>query len=254
MLPERRKIIAGNWKMYLTLPEALELALELKRLVAMVRQADIAVIPPSLLVHPVARRLEGSNISVGVQNIHDAGFGAVTGELSASMLKGVGATYCLAGHSERRQFFGDTDKVVNRKVHAILEQGISPILCVGESLEEREAGDTFSVLRRQLNAGMAGLDTPQALRLVLAYEPVWAIGTGLTASAEQAEEVHTWIRGWLQENFGDAVAKSVRIQYGGSVKPENAASLLHTPNVDGALVGGASLKPDSFAQIVKASL
>lgn len=254
MTTGRRKIIAGNWKMYLTLPEALGLVVELKRLVAMVRQADIAVIPPSLLVHPVARRLEESNIAVGVQNIHDAGFGAFTGELSAQMLRGVGATYCLAGHSERRQFFGDTDEVVNRKVHAILDAGVLPILCIGESLDQRESDETFAVLRRQLEAGVSGIEETRVARIVLAYEPVWAIGTGRTATAEQVEEVHTWIREWLEETFDDQVAKVIRIQYGGSVKPENAASLLHTPNVDGALVGGASLKPESFALIVKASL
>ncbi len=250
----RRKFVAGNWKMYKTLPEALELVSELKRLVAMVRKSDIAVIPPALFVEPVARRLADSNIGVGVQNIYDAGFGAFTGELSAEMLKDVGASYCLAGHSERRQFFGDTDEVVNRKVKAIFAQGIIPIFCIGETLAEREADQTFTVLRRQMEKGMADIDAEQARRIVLAYEPVWAIGTGRTASAEQVEEVHTWLRGWLTDNYGKEVAQRIRIQYGGSVKPENAAELLHTPNVDGALVGGASLKPDSFAQIVKASL
>jgi triosephosphate isomerase len=250
----RRKFVAGNWKMYKTLPEALELVTELKRLVAMVRKSDIAVIPPALFVEPVARRLADSNIGVGVQNIYDAGFGAFTGELSAEMLKDVGASYCLAGHSERRQFFGDTDEVVNRKVKAIFAQGIIPIFCIGETLAEREADQTFTVLRRQMEKGMADIDAEQARRIVLAYEPVWAIGTGRTASAEQVEEVHTWLRGWLTDNYGKEVAERIRIQYGGSVKPENAAELLHTPNVDGALVGGASLKPDSFAQIVKASL
>ncbi len=250
----RRKFVAGNWKMYKTLPEALELVTELKRLVAMVRKSDIAVIPPALFVEPVARRLADSNIGVGVQNIYDAGFGAFTGELSAEMLKDVGASYCLAGHSERRQFFGDTDEVVNRKVKAIFAQGIIPIFCIGETLAEREADQTFTVLRRQMEKGMADIDAEQARRIVLAYEPVWAIGTGRTASAEQVEEVHTWLRGWLTDNYGKEVAQRIRIQYGGSVKPENAAELLHTPNVDGALVGGASLKPDSFAQIVKASL
>ena len=248
----RRKLIAGNWKMFTTLPEALELVTELKRLVSMARQIDIAVIPPSLFVEPVSRRLLDSNIAVGVQNIYSADFGAYTGELSAQMLPGMNVTYCLAGHSERRQYFGDTDDVVNTKVKAIFAQGVTPILCIGESLEERKSDRTFNVLGQQLAGGLADIDAERAANIVLAYEPVWAIGTGLTASAEQAEEVHSWLRSWLTENYGKEVAERIQIQYGGSVKPENAAELLHTPNVDGALVGGASLKAEAFARIVKA--
>ena len=248
----RRKFIAGNWKMYTTLSEALELVTELKRLVSMARQVDIAVVPPALFVEPVSRRLMDSNIGVGVQNIYSSDFGAFTGELSARMLSGMNIGYCLAGHSERRQFFGDTDEVVNAKVKAIFAQNVTPIFCIGETLEERKSDRTFSVLSQQLTGGLADIDAEQAGGIVLAYEPVWAIGTGLTASAEQVEEVHTWLRGWLGENYGKEVAERIRIQYGGSVKPENAAELLHTPNVDGALVGGASLKADSFARIVKA--
>lgn len=252
-MDRRRKLIAGNWKMFTTLPEALELVLELKRLVAMARQVDIAVIPPSLFVEPVSRRLVDSNVGVGVQNIYSADFGAFTGELSSQMLSGMNVSYCLAGHSERRQYFGDTDEIVNAKVKAIFAQNITPICCIGETLEERERERTFAVLGRQMSAGLADIDAEQAGRIVVAYEPVWAIGTGLTASAEQAEEVHTWLRGWLVDIYGKEVAERIRIQYGGSVKPENAAELMHTPNVDGALVGGASLKADSFAKIVKAS-
>jgi len=248
----RRKLIAGNWKMFTTLPEALALVTELKRLVSMARQIDIAVIPPSLFVEPVTRRLADSNIGVGVQNIYAADFGAFTGELSSQMLAGMNVSYCLAGHSERRQYFGDTDEVVNKKVKAIFAQNVTPIFCIGESLAEREGDQTFAVLGRQMKGGLAGIDGEQAGKIVVAYEPVWAIGTGLTASAEQAEEVHTWLRGWLLDNYGKEVAERIRIQYGGSVKPENAAELLHTPNVDGALVGGAALKADSFARIVKA--
>jgi triosephosphate isomerase (TIM) len=251
-MERRRKLIAGNWKMFTTLPEALELVTELKRLVSMARQVDIAVIPPALFVEPVARRLAESNIGVGVQNIYSADFGAFTGELSSQMLRGMDLSYCLAGHSERRQFFGDTDEVVNSKVKAIFAQSVTPIFCIGESLAEREGEQTFAVLGRQLAGGLAGIDAQQASSIVVAYEPVWAIGTGLTASAEQVAEVHAWLRGWLAENYGKEVAEHIRIQYGGSVKPENAAELLHTPNVDGALVGGAALKADSFAKIVKA--
>jgi triosephosphate isomerase len=253
-MERRRKLIAGNWKMYKTLPQAMELVMELKRLVAMVRGCDVAVIPPALLVEPVGRRLADSGIGVGVQNIHDTGFGAFTGELSADMLPGVGATYCIAGHSERRKIFGESDETVNRKVKAILSVGVTPILCIGETLQEREDGRTFPVLRRQMEVGTSGLSEEQVGRIVLAYEPVWAIGTGRNATAEQVAEVHGWLRGWLGDHFGGQVAEMVRIQYGGSVKPDNAAQLMHTPNVDGALVGGASLDAASFAQIVKASL
>jgi triosephosphate isomerase (TIM) len=248
----RRKLIAGNWKMFTTLPEALELVTELKRLVSMARQVDIAVVPPALFVEPVSRRLADSNIGVGVQNIYSADFGAFTGELSSQMLSGMNVSYCLAGHSERRQYFGDTDEVVNGKVKAIFAQEVTPIFCIGESLAEREGDRTFAVLGRQMKGGLADINAEQASTIVVAYEPVWAIGTGLTASAEQVAEVHAWLRGWLSDNYGKEVAERIRIQYGGSVKPENAAELLHTPNVDGALVGGAALKADSFAKIVKA--
>lgn len=253
MVQARRKLVAGNWKMYKTLPEALDLITELKRLVAMVRHADVAVIPPALLVHPVARRLEESNIAVGVQNIYSTGFGAYTGELSVDMLAGVGASYCLAGHSERRKYFGDTDEVVNAKVKAIFSVDVTPIMCIGETLEQREQDLTFSVLERQMRVGLTDLTAEHLKTLVLAYEPVWAIGTGKTATAEQVGEVHTWLRGWLIEQFGPEAGEQTRIQYGGSVKPENAAQLLHTPNVDGALVGGAALQAESFSQIVKAA-
>ncbi len=253
-MEKRRKLIAGNWKMYKTLPQALELVMELKRLVAMVRGCDVAVIPPALLVEPVGRKLTDTGIAVGVQNIHDVGFGAFTGELSAEMLPGVGATYCIAGHSERRKIFGESDEVVNRKVKAILSVGVTPILCIGETLQEREEGRTTAVLRKQMEVGTSGLSEEQVGRIVLAYEPVWAIGTGRNATVEQVAEVHGWLREWLGDHFGGSVAEQVRIQYGGSVKPDNAAQLMHTKNVDGALVGGASLDAASFAQIVKSSL
>jgi len=254
MKQARRKLVAGNWKMYKTLPEALELVTELRRLVSMVRKSDIAVIPPALFVEPLVRRLADSNIAVGVQNIYDTGFGAFTGQLSAEMVASVGAAYCLAGHSERRKHFFETDKDVNRKVKAIFSVGVTPIMCIGETLEEREQDRKFPVLGRQMTEGLSGITDEQAGNMVIAYEPVWAIGTGRTASAEQVEEVHTWLREWLVDTYGAGTADKTIIQYGGSVKPENARTLLHTPNVDGALVGGASLKPASFAKIVKASL
>jgi triosephosphate isomerase len=254
MAETRRKLVAGNWKMYKTLAEALELASEIRRLVAMVRSCDVAVIPPALFVEPVSRRLADSNVAVGVQNVHDTGFGAFTGELSASMLAGLPVTYCLAGHSERRKVFGESDEAVNRKVKAILGSKVVPIMCLGETLEEREQKTTFNVLDRQMSRGLAGLDSGQVSGLVLAYEPVWAIGTGRNATPEQVEEVHTWLREWVREHYGKQSADEVRIQYGGSVKPDNASVLLHTANVDGALVGGASLEAASFAQIVKAAL
>jgi triosephosphate isomerase (TIM) len=248
----RRKLVAGNWKMYKTLAEGQELAMELRRLVSMVRQVDVAVIPPALLVAPIAHTLRESNIGVGVQNIHGPGFGAYTGELSSDMLAGTGATYCLAGHSERRKYFGETSTMVNEKVKAILTVDLVPILCIGETIEQRQASETFPVLKEQLLVGLTDLTDEQVAGLVVAYEPVWAIGTGHTASAEQVEEVHTFLRTVLTDEFGSATAEKVRIQYGGSVKPSNAAELLHTPNVDGALVGGASLDATSFADIVKA--
>ena len=249
----RRKLIAGNWKMYKTLPEALEMVTELKRLAAMVRHVDMAVIPPALFVEPVARKLAESNIQVGVQNILAAGYGAYTGELSADMLPSVGAKYCLTGHSERRQYYGEIDAVVNAKVKAILQVGVTPIFCVGETNEHRESGRTFDVLDQQMSGGLDGISDDQLAGMVLAYEPVWAIGTGHTATAAQVEEVHTWLRGWVREHFAAFTSNALRIQYGGSVKPSNAAELMHVPNVDGALVGGASLDARSFSDIIKAS-
>ncbi len=247
----RRKFIAGNWKMYKTMPEAIELVSELKRLLAMVRNVDVAVVPPALFVEPVAKRLAESNIGVGVQNIHDGGFGAFTGEISASMLPGLGIKYAVVAHSERRQYFGETDEGANRKVRALLDNGIIPILCIGETLAQREAGETFSVLAKQMAGGLKDLTAGQVAGMVLAYEPVWAIGTGVTAQPEQVAEVHSWLRNWLADRFDAGSAEQVIIQYGGSVKPSNAGELMRVPNVDGALVGGASLDAASFVAIVK---
>ncbi|GAB5402540.1 MAG: triose-phosphate isomerase [Aureliella sp.] len=215
-------------------------------------KVDVAVCPPGVYLHDVGAALSGSSIALGAQNMSDKAEGAFTGEVSAAMLSDLGCKYVILGHSERRQLFGETDASVNLKLAAALAGNLTPIVCVGETLEEREGGTTADVIATQVRGSLAGLTAEQAGGIVIAYEPVWAIGTGKTASPEQAEEVHAQIRGLLTELFGD-VAESIRIQYGGSVKPDNAAELLSKPNIDGALVGGASLKADSFAAIVAAA-
>ncbi|MBI3184192.1 MAG: triose-phosphate isomerase [Myxococcales bacterium] len=252
--PQRRPFIAGNWKMNKTVGEALSLARELRGLVSMVRdRVEMAVAPPFTALHSVARALEGSNIALAAQSCHWEAFGAFTGEVSAPMLKEVGCSYVIIGHSERRQYFGETDETVNRRCQAVLKAGLVPIVCVGETLAEREAGRTLEVVSRQLKGGLAGFSPAELARFVVAYEPVWAIGTGRNATADQAQEVHAHIREQLVAAFGREAAEQVRIQYGGSVKPDNAGSLLSKPDVDGALVGGASLKASDFAAIVKAA-
>jgi triosephosphate isomerase (TIM) len=216
-------------------------------------EVEVAVCPPSVYLHDIGAALRGSSIGLGAQNMYHEAEGAFTGEVSGPMLRDLGCRYVILGHSERRQFFGDTDSTVNHKTIAALKHGLTPIVCVGESLSEREAGQTAKVVETQVRGSLAGLSVEQGAKLVIAYEPVWAIGTGKTATPGQAEEVHAQIRGLLTELFGASVSNSVRIQYGGSVKPDNAAELMSQPNIDGALVGGASLKPDSFAAIVLAS-
>jgi len=254
MKPNRRPFIAGNWKMNLTVPEALALGVEIQRITERMRAVDVGVFPSALAVHAVSSRLAESRVIVGVQNIYSKGFGAFTGENSADMLKDAGATWCLIGHSERRHVYGETIADTNRKLRDLTEVGIKSILCIGETIEERQADRTMAVLQAQLEGGLEGFELKASDDLVIAYEPVWAIGTGHTASVEQVEEVHTWIRGWLKDRFGGAAGDGIRIQYGGSVKPDNAAELLAVPDVDGALVGGAALKADSFIAIVKAAL
>ena len=255
MQPNRRPFIAGNWKMNLTVPEAVALATEIQRITERMRTVDVGVFPSALAVHPVASRLKESRLIVGVQNIYAKGFGAFTGETSADMLRDAGATWCLIGHSERRHIYGETIADTNRKLRDLTAAGIPSILCVGETIEERQAERTMAVLEAQLDGGLDGFRFEgTAADLVIAYEPVWAIGTGHTASVEQVDEVHTWIRSWLKGRFGDALGNGIRIQYGGSVKPDNAAELLAVPDVDGALVGGAALKVDPFIAIVKAAL
>ena len=250
-MSERQPFIAGNWKMHKTLAEAKALARGLRQGVAPGRRAEVAVAPPYTALAAVAEELSGSDIRLAAQNTFWEKQGAFTGEISPAMLADVGCRYVIIGHSERRQHFGETDATVNRRLKAVLEAGLAVILCVGETLEEREAGQTFAVVRTQLDGGLANV-TAGPDRLVIAYEPVWAIGTGKTATPDQAQEVHAFIRSLLREFMGPA-AEDIRIQYGGSVTPDNAATLLAQPDIDGALVGGSSLKPELFLPIIGAA-
>ncbi len=249
----RRTFVVGNWKMHKTVREAVEFASLLKRRAAGFQRVQIAVAPPMSALERVARELEGSNIGVAAQNCHWAEAGAFTGEVSAPMLKDLGCHWSLVGHSERRQLFGETDVDVRRKVEALLKVGIHPIVCVGETLADRDAGRTRDVVGKQVQACVAGLSVVEANAMTIAYEPVWAIGTGRTASPEQAQEVHQGIRALWGQHLGEDAASALRIQYGGSVKPDNAQVLLMQPDIDGALVGGASLDADAFVSIAAAS-
>jgi triosephosphate isomerase len=246
----RTPFICGNWKLHKTIAESLELATAIKNAVGPLRDVEVAIAPVFTALASVAKRLEGSAVGLAAQNCFWEDQGAWTGEVSAKLLADVGCKYVILGHSERRQHFGETDGAVNLKLKSVLKHGLYPIVCVGETDKERDAGETFGRVRTQLDGGLAGLSAADAEKLTIAYEPVWAIGTGRTATPQQAEEVHAFIRGLLGEKFG-ATAEGVRIQYGGSVKPDNAAQLLSQPNIDGALVGGASLKADDFLKIVK---
>jgi triosephosphate isomerase len=246
----RRPIIAGNWKMHLGIAESLALASEVRDRCSRFRDRDVVLAPPFTALHAVKERLGDSRILLAAQDCHWASQGAYTGEVSPSQLADVGCAYVIVGHSERRQYFGETDEWVSRKVRSLHDQGLTPIICIGETLEQREAGHTLSVVGTQLEAALAALSGDEARRSVVAYEPVWAIGTGRTATPAQAQEVHAAIRRMVAKRFDADVAEAVRIQYGGSVKPENAAELLTQPDIDGALVGGASLKADSFIRIV----
>jgi triosephosphate isomerase len=248
----RRIFIAGNWKMNLTLAGSIELAVELRKLLVDVKDIDIAVFPPSLYLHAVADQLRGSNIGFGTQNVYHKEKGAFTGEISTGMLVDLGAKYVILGHSERRHILHETNEDVNLKVAAALASNLTPIVCVGELLEEREAGSTEAVVKNQIEGSFANISAENIKKCVIAYEPVWAIGTGKVATPEQAEEVHLAIRKLLEQKYNKEAAESVRIQYGGSVNDENAKEILAKPNVDGALVGGASLKAGQFAKIVKA--
>ena len=250
----RIPFIAGNWKMNMLRDSSLALVRGLIDQLPKSDQVEVAICPPSVYLQEIGAALRGSRIALGAQNMYHEKEGAFTGELSGAMLRDVGCSHVILGHSERRQFFGETDKSVNQKVVAALAIGLTPIVCVGETLAEREAGKTDSVIDAQCRGSLAALQPEQAAKLVIAYEPVWAIGTGKTATPEQAEQVHAHIRALLVQLFGQATADGLRIQYGGSVKADNAAELLRQPNIDGALVGGASLKADGFAAIVKAAV
>ena len=253
MNSNRKPIIAGNWKMYKTSAEAVALVQALKTEVAGVTKSEIVICPPFTTLAAVTSLVAGSNIQLGAQNVHWEKEGAFTGEIAPAMLKELGVRYAIVGHSERRQFFGETDTGVNKRAKAALANGLRPIVCVGELLAEREAGKTETVVAGQVRGSLAGFDKNQIIETVIAYEPVWAIGTGKTASPAQAQEVHALIRRLLGELFGADLAAKIRLQYGGSVKPDNAKELLGQPDIDGALVGGASLKAGDFAAIVKAA-
>ncbi|MSP73379.1 MAG: triose-phosphate isomerase [Myxococcales bacterium] len=248
--PNRRPILAGNWKMHLTLAEGLALATEIRNRCGRFRQADVVLAPVSLALLSIVERLADSNVAVAAQNCHAAAKGAFTGEVSPVQLRDLGVRYVILGHSERRQFFGENDEGVGKKGRSTVDAGLIPILCVGESLAEREAGRTLEVVTRQLDGALALLLPEEVGGVVLAYEPVWAIGTGRTATPAQAQETHAAIRRRVASTHGEDAAKNVRIQYGGSVKPDNIAELMAEADIDGALVGGASLDADSFVNIV----
>jgi triosephosphate isomerase len=244
-------MIAGNWKLNKTVAEAVELVEALQADLKDVADRDIVVAPVFTALAPVAARLAGGNLAVAAQNCYPEAQGAFTGEVSPAMLKDVGCSYVILGHSERRQLFGESDEFINRKIQAVLAAGLDAIFCIGETLAEREEGRTFEVLERQVRGGLQGLGAAAMEQVVVAYEPVWAIGTGKTASDEQAQEAHRFIRGLLAELFDQTTADAVRILYGGSVKPDNVDGLLAQTDIDGALVGGASLKAADFIRIVR---
>ena len=244
----RKPIIAGNWKMNKTPKETVALIDELKDMLAGA-QAEVVVCPPAVCLHAAAKALQGSGIKLGAQNIHWADMGAYTGEISGDMLKEMGVQYVIVGHSERRQYFGETDETVNMRMMAAQRYGITPIICVGETLQEREAGMTTDVVTRQTKAALQGITSEEAVAMVIAYEPVWAIGTGRTATSKNANETCAIIRGVVRDMFGDA-ADALRIQYGGSMNGKNATELMAMPDIDGGLIGSAALTAADFAKVV----
>jgi triosephosphate isomerase len=250
----RQKFVAGNWKMYTTCATAKQLAAAVAKGLGGETRVRVAVCPPAPYLLPVGDVLRGSVVALGAQNAYAEKEGAFTGEVSPVILADVGCKYVILGHSERRHKLGETDALVSRKVHAAIAAGLQVILCVGETLAERQANRTEAVLDTQLDGSLAGIDAAGFAKVVLAYEPFWAIGTGQNATPEQAQQAHAFIRSRVAGKFGDAAAKAVVIQYGGSVKPDNAASLMHQPDVDGGLIGGASLNADQFLAIVRAAL
>ncbi|MBE7447482.1 MAG: triose-phosphate isomerase [Kofleriaceae bacterium] len=249
----RTPFVVGNWKLHKTIAESLALVTELKNQLASLRDVAVGVAPPFTALHAVARRVEDSPLVVAAQDCYWEEKGAFTGEVAPGMLRDAGCAWVIIGHSERRQLFGETDETVGKKVRAALAAGLGVIACVGETLAQRDDGSTFAVVERHLAGAVGGLDPALAERVVIAYEPVWAIGTGRTATPAQAQEVHAHIRAWLGRSLGAAAAAAIRIQYGGSVKPDNATQLLREPDIDGALVGGASLAAADFVAICRAA-
>ncbi|MBS5650728.1 triose-phosphate isomerase [bacterium 210917-DFI.7.65] len=249
----RKTIIAGNWKMNKTASETKQFADELKTILPRAKWCDVLVCVPSVNIPAALRAFKDMRVTVGAENVFYEKNGAYTGEVSADMLKDLGVKYVIIGHSERRQYFGETDITVNKKVHAALEAGLHPIVCVGESLEQRELGVTMDLISLQVKSALAGVSAEKLRKCVIAYEPVWAIGTGRTATPEQAGEVCTFIRATIRHMYGARIARSITIQYGGSMNPGNAAELLAQPDIDGGLIGGAALKPDQFVAIINAA-
>jgi len=249
----RKKLIAGNWKMNKTSADAVALVQEIVTAVGRNTDVDVVVCPPFTSLESVFKALDGSTVKLGAQNMHHEASGAFTGEISAGMLRSLFTSYVILGHSERRTYFNETDSFINQKVIAALKAQLKPILCVGETLAEREAGSTLKVVQTQLEAALEGVSKDLATSVVIAYEPVWAIGTGKVATTEQAQEVHAFIRGLLTKIFGSATAGRMRILYGGSMKPSNAPELLGQKDIDGGLIGGASLEARSFIELLQAA-
>ena len=249
----RKTVIAGNWKMNMTATETKKFAEELKAIMPKAKWCDVVVCVPAVNISAAIKAFKDMRVSIGAENLFYEKSGAYTGEWSADMLKDLGVKYVIIGHSERRQYFGETDFTVNKKVHAALEAGLHPIICVGESLEQRETGITESLIAMQVKSALYGVPADKLRRCIIAYEPIWAIGTGKTATAQQAGEVCSYIRAIIRELYGARVARSVTIQYGGSMNPSNAAELLAQPDIDGGLIGGASLKPEQFVAIINAA-
>lgn len=250
----RKKVIAGNWKMYNDIKETTTLINGLKELLkGKSINCDVIICPPFTSLTEASTLIEGSVLKLGAQNMHFEDRGAFTGEVSGSMLKSVGCEYVILGHSERRNIFGEDDEIINKKIKKALEQKLKPIFCIGELLKEREDGITNDIVKRQVIKGLEGISVDHMKNVIIAYEPVWAIGTGKTATPDQAQEVHEFIRGLIAENYSQSIADDLTIQYGGSVKPENAKELLSQKDIDGALVGGACLKADSFIGIIESA-
>lgn len=250
----RKNIVAGNWKMHMNLSETIQLISEIKKKVEdLDTNCGVIICPPFTSLDAAAAMIKDSRIKLGAQNMHYENKGAFTGEVSADMLMSVGCEFVILGHSERRTIFKESDELINKKIHAAISAGLTPIFCIGETLDERKKGITFDVVKRQMNIGLENVSSENAERMIIAYEPVWAIGTGKTASPQQAEEVHAYLRNLLTEIYDSNTANEITIQYGGSVKPDNANELFSQQNIDGGLIGGACLKADSFVDIISAA-